>query len=280
MLEELETSRMQLGACAVRLISTVTSQRSLLCYPAADNPGAVSVFDLASMKMHDVIEAHQNPIRCLALSATGDLIATASERGTVIRVHKLAQDSPAREFRRGVAPCEITCMCFSEGGSMLCAGGTNGSVHIFSLSSPEEAAAAQDQRRQAEESSSPAVPYESAGFGSFSLYQMVGSAAAMVSAAVQTVPASLSALDLPRHSSIVRIPTDPQIQHVWCRFARSRRDSKTGISAGTAAGESKGASTERLVLVSSDESVGRISLHDVSADATEVQLQREYVILE
>ena len=158
---------------------------------------------------------------------------------------------------------------------MLCAGGISGSVHIFFLAAPEEVAAPCGQKQHAEESTSSST--ESSG--SFSFFRMAEAAASMVSAAVQIVPSSISSLDFPRYSSIVRIPTNLQIQHVWCGFARRRRGTHPSPGNSGNAGEYRAAKSERLVLVYRDEKMGHISLHDVSTDTTETQLHMEHLIL-
>ena len=50
------------------------------------------------MELYDVrrtkfIQAHSSPLVCMALSLDGKLLATASERGTLVRIHSTADAS-------------------------------------------------------------------------------------------------------------------------------------------------------------------------------------------
>ena len=52
-----------------------------------------------------MIPAHDSPLAALAFSPSGSRIATASEKGTVIRVFNSADGQKLFEFRRGVKRC-------------------------------------------------------------------------------------------------------------------------------------------------------------------------------
>ena len=49
-----------------------------------------------------MIHAHNNPLAAISFDSTGKLIATASDRGTVIRVFSVDTGNKLFEFRRGV----------------------------------------------------------------------------------------------------------------------------------------------------------------------------------
>lgn len=49
-----------------------------------------------------MIAAHDSPLAALVFSPSGELIATASEKGTVIRVFNVTDGVKLFEFRRGV----------------------------------------------------------------------------------------------------------------------------------------------------------------------------------
>ena len=54
-----------------------------------------------------LLSAHDSTIACLALSADGHMLATASEKGTLLRVFDLASRKRVAEFRRGAEQAEI-----------------------------------------------------------------------------------------------------------------------------------------------------------------------------
>mgnify|MGYP001135301505 CR=1 FL=1 len=74
-----------------------------------DNPvlllpsdGNVHVHDALNLSDRPVVvKAHNSPLAALALSTDGGLLATCSEKGTVIRVFALPDWENVKSFRRG-----------------------------------------------------------------------------------------------------------------------------------------------------------------------------------
>lgn len=66
-----------------------------------------------------IIRAHKGPIRCLALNRTGTIIASASEMGTIIRLHSTRNTALLHEFRRGLDRAIIYAMSFSPSTSTV-----------------------------------------------------------------------------------------------------------------------------------------------------------------
>lgn len=52
-----------------------------------------------------MIQAHDSPLAAVRFSADGTRVATASEKGTVIRVFAVPSGERLFEFRRGVKRC-------------------------------------------------------------------------------------------------------------------------------------------------------------------------------
>jgi hypothetical protein len=84
------------------------------------------------------LEAHESSLRSLALTADGSRLATASEKGTVIRVFDVAAASCIQEFRRGVERATITCLAWSWDFHWLCCTSDKGTAHIFHVDEAEE----------------------------------------------------------------------------------------------------------------------------------------------
>lgn len=78
-----------------------------------------------------LMEAHESQLRALALTADGSLLATASEKGTVIRVWDVASAACVRDFRRGVERANITCLSWSWDHAWLCCTSDKGTAHVF-----------------------------------------------------------------------------------------------------------------------------------------------------
>jgi WD40 repeat protein len=79
------------------------------------------------------IDAHETSLACLALNNEGTLLATASDKGTLIRVFSTEDGSMVHEFRRGIDRAEIYCLTFSQSSEWLACSSDKGTVHIYSL---------------------------------------------------------------------------------------------------------------------------------------------------
>lgn len=114
----------------------------LLALPAEG--GAVRVVDVAkaggSVDVLCELEAHKAPVTVMAWDEEGALLATASKKGTVVRVHAVRRsEDKVLEFRRGSTPATITCLAFSPPAvqpRLLCAASDHGTIHIFRLHGP------------------------------------------------------------------------------------------------------------------------------------------------
>jgi hypothetical protein len=67
------------------------------------------------------------------LSADGQLLATASEQGTLIRVYSTSNCTKVAELRRGVDPAYIFSIAISPNSSMLAVTSDKSTLHVFDL---------------------------------------------------------------------------------------------------------------------------------------------------
>ena len=84
------------------------------------------------------IKAHKGDISCLALNRDGSMIATASTKGTLIRVFDTKEGELLYEFRRGTSTSEINNLCFNHVGDLLLASTMNGTIHIYRLNQKQQ----------------------------------------------------------------------------------------------------------------------------------------------
>ena len=63
----------------------------------------------------------------------GTRLATASEKGTLIRVFDVGTGNLLTELRRGTQPANIYCLNFNSTSTLLCVASDHGTIHIFSL---------------------------------------------------------------------------------------------------------------------------------------------------
>ncbi|EGA75130.1 Atg18p [Saccharomyces cerevisiae AWRI796] len=95
--------------------------------------GDVIVFNLETLQPTMVIEAHKGEIAAMAISFDGTLMATASDKGTIIRVFDIETGDKIYQFRRGTYATRIYSISFSEDSQYLAVTGSSKTVHIFKL---------------------------------------------------------------------------------------------------------------------------------------------------
>ncbi|KAL4821327.1 autophagy-related protein 18 [Aspergillus spinulosporus] len=100
--------------------------------------GEVLIFDTLKLEAINVIEAHRSPLACITLSSDGTLIATASDKGTIIRVFSVPDGHKLYQFRRGSIPSRIFSMSFNTTSTLLCVSSSTETIHLFKLSHPSQ----------------------------------------------------------------------------------------------------------------------------------------------
>ncbi|KAF8538334.1 autophagy-related protein 18 [Trichophaea hybrida] len=95
--------------------------------------GDVLLFDALKLEAVNVVEAHKSPLSHVALNNDGTLLATASDKGTIIRVFNVPDAQKLYQFRRGTYPSRIFSMSFNLVSSLLCISSATETVHIFRL---------------------------------------------------------------------------------------------------------------------------------------------------
>ena len=107
--------------------------------PASAASGDVLLFSTKSLTVSQIIRAHKAPISALALNSTGTLLATASEKGTVIRVWGVPGAEKLYQFRRGTREARIYSLNFNVVSTLLAVSSAHDMVHIFKLGSGRSA---------------------------------------------------------------------------------------------------------------------------------------------
>jgi len=111
---------------------------SALAVPSAEDSGVVHVHDCVNHHVACEVRAHDSPIAALALTPDGRMLATASEKGTVVRVHVLPAARLCYTFRRGAVPANVRTLAFGPPAAaamgfayLLLASTDKGTAHVF-----------------------------------------------------------------------------------------------------------------------------------------------------
>ncbi|KAF5945968.1 hypothetical protein HYC85_016196 [Camellia sinensis] len=127
LLHQIETIANPKGLCEV---SHLSASMVLVC-PGLQK-GQVRVEHYASKRTKFVM-AHDSRIACFALTHDGRLLATASSKGTLVRIFNTLDGSLLQEVRRGADRAEIYSLAFSSTAQWLAVSSDKGTVHVFSL---------------------------------------------------------------------------------------------------------------------------------------------------
>jgi len=115
-----------------------TSAQTRSTQPASGSlSGDVLIFDTRTLTVVNVVQAHKSPISHLAINSTGTLLATASDKGTVIRVFAIPSAEKLYQFRRGTREAKIHSISFNTVSSLLAVSSATDTVHIFRLVGPK-----------------------------------------------------------------------------------------------------------------------------------------------
>lgn len=115
-------------------LSPKESNTVLVC-PGLE-PGKARIENFDQNKTHN-ITAHETGLACIALNMEGTLLATASEKGTLIRIYDTNTGEMLRELRRGSATANIYSIKFSPGSKFLLVTSDKGTIHLFAAQESE-----------------------------------------------------------------------------------------------------------------------------------------------
>ncbi|KAK4382854.1 Autophagy-related protein 18a [Sesamum angolense] len=128
LLHEIETGPNPKGLCEI----SPWGRMVLVCLGSDKGEVRVEVehYGLSTSRL---IKAHNSDVACVALSNDGRLLATASTKGTLVRVFDTSDGRLLQELRRGSEEAEIHSLCFSSDAEWLAVSSNKGTIHVFSL---------------------------------------------------------------------------------------------------------------------------------------------------
>src|SRR6266545_3649450 len=113
-------------------VSTLASGNSAISVSPSTSQsqsGDVLLFSTRSLTVANVIQAHKAPLSFLTINSTGTLLATSSEKGTVIRVWSIPGAEKLYQFRRGTREAKIYSMNFNLVSTLLAVSSAHDTVH-------------------------------------------------------------------------------------------------------------------------------------------------------
>uniref|UniRef100_A0A061RD06 Wd repeat domain phosphoinositide-interacting protein 3-like n=1 Tax=Tetraselmis sp. GSL018 TaxID=582737 RepID=A0A061RD06_9CHLO len=163
LLHQIETCSNTKGLVA---LSAAADSTVMACPGLHKGQVRVELYDVRRTKF---ITAHKNPLSQLALSLDGKVVATASEKGTLIRLFNTSDATQLQELRRGANAADIYSLALSRDAEWLACSSDKGTVHVFAAGANSRAAqAAQQQQRQLPEGGAegepPAAPAKGSAF--------------------------------------------------------------------------------------------------------------------
>ena len=124
-----DTCQNPLGLCSL----SPSCDNSVLAMPGT-RPGTLHLVDLQSADSPPLdIAAHDSSLSIIQINVQGSKVATASTKGTLIKVFETSSGNILTELRRGSQPATIFCVNFNSDSSLLCVASDHGTLHIFSI---------------------------------------------------------------------------------------------------------------------------------------------------
>jgi WD40 repeat protein len=157
-LQSLETKNNTKG-----IISISLNENNIIAYPGKEI-GSVQIKDLDNKQYDRIIKAHKGPINFLQLNKDGTILATASDKGTLVRLFDTSTGNTLQELRRGTENAEIYSIAFDNTNRFLAVSSDRKTVHIFIINKEKEI---QQEQNEKEENS---VSNKKSMFGNFANY--------------------------------------------------------------------------------------------------------------
>lgn len=123
-----ETADNMLGLCCL--------SEKKMAFPGR-TAGQIQLVELTTGNV-SIIPAHSSALKAIAISPDGELMASASEMGTLIRIYSTTNGARIAELRRGIDPATIFSLAFSPSGTLLACTSDKSTLHIFDVPHPRK----------------------------------------------------------------------------------------------------------------------------------------------
>ncbi|TVY20972.1 SVP1-like protein 2 [Lachnellula arida] len=123
-----ETADNPLGLCCLT--------PKILLFPGR-TPGQVQLVELSTGNV-SIIPAHGSALRAIDISRDGEVLATASETGTLVRVFATSNCARIAELRRGVDHATVYSLSIAPSGQLLAVTSDKSTLHVFDIPHPSK----------------------------------------------------------------------------------------------------------------------------------------------
>jgi hypothetical protein len=108
--------------------------------------GQIQIVDLATKRI-SILPAHESAIRMFAMNKDESVLATAGDKGTLIKLWSTDQEASIMQFRRGLEHASIFSIAFSPSGDQMAVTSDKSTIHIFDMPWRQEQSADSTQAR-------------------------------------------------------------------------------------------------------------------------------------
>jgi autophagy-related protein 18 len=130
----LEIGNVQIGRL---ILSPSYHKNNFVCYSSSSDDGVVKIYDLNYLTYKTNINAHKSTISKLSINSRGDLLATCSNKGTIIRIFSLPKGDKLFTYKRGMTNAMIYSLNFSSDSEKVIMTSDTGTLHVFELKEEE-----------------------------------------------------------------------------------------------------------------------------------------------
>ena len=131
-IDSIKTCQNKNGIFGISLDPKIT----IIAYPTVD-VGKIIIKNYDEKKGDNYkineINAHQSEIVALSMNYDGSLVASSSERGTIIKIFRTKDGALIQELRRGTEAAEIYSLAFDLKSQYIACSSNKGTIHIFNV---------------------------------------------------------------------------------------------------------------------------------------------------
>ena len=114
----------------------------IIAFPNINGKGKVQIehylitYETTKKNEQKILNAHESPIACISINNEGTILATASDKGTLIRIFLISKgggDHPIHVLKRGKKNAKINCLLFDITSELIGCTSDAGTTHIFNI---------------------------------------------------------------------------------------------------------------------------------------------------